>query len=226
MRLPKNSKLFKTLKFALLLTIVGTAGVQAVRFNKDYATTESQAQAADDHESLHDVVVWMMNTPKCRGRQGTELSEVKQKMLAKQIERILTNIGGDRRMQEAFVFLMCQESQYRANARSPAGALGIAQLMPATAQAVATQLSLGKLTQDDLLDSETNIILGYTHFRDLVETYKGNLAKASAAYNGGLAGATIKAMKSGGIGAAETDAYVRTMFDMLEERRIALASKE
>lgn len=217
----------KSFKLALAIIFVGTVSVQAAKFSQTPAQEKAATiQTTDDAESLHDVVVWMMSTPKCKGRQSTELSEVKQKMLAKQIERILTNIGGDRRAQEAFVFLMCQESQYRSNARSPAGALGIAQLMPATAQAVANQLNLGKLTQEDLLDSETNIILGYTHFRDLVQTYSGNLAKASAAYNGGPAGATIKAMRTGGIGAAETDAYVRSMFDMLEERRIALASKE
>lgn len=219
----------------VIVTAVGTSALVSVGllsffFNSNASSkpTAPVAKAAEVHfsEPIHDVVIWMMNTPKCKGRSGTELSEVSQKILAKKIDRILTGIGGDRRTQEAFVFLMCQESQYRTNAKSPVGALGIAQLMPATAQSVADQLQLGKLTNEDLFDSETNILLGYTHFKDLVEKYNGNLAKASAAYNGGPAGATIKAMKTGGVGAAETDAYVRSMFDMLEERRIALASKD
>jgi hypothetical protein len=197
----------------------------ACKSSTQAATSATKTTDYSTNESISDVVVWMMNTPKCKGRSGNELSEVKQKMLAKQIDRILTQIGGDRRAQEAFVFLMCQESQYRTNAKSPVGAIGVAQLTPATAQSVADQLKLGKLTQDDLFDSETNILLGYTHFKELVVQYNGNLAKASAAYNGGPAGATIKAMKTGGIGAAETDAYVRSMFDMLEERRIALSGK-
>jgi hypothetical protein len=32
-------------------------------------------------------------------------------------------------------------------------------------------------------------------------------------------------MKTGGVGAAETDAYVRSMFDMQEELRIARGNK-
>lgn len=188
--------------------------------------TQSTSQVKETtQESLQEVTIWMMNTDKCRGSSKNANSEVSQVMLGRKIDRILTQIGGDRRIQEGFILLMCQESQYRANARSPVGAIGIAQLMPATAQAVADQLKLGKLTQDDLLDSETNILLGYVHFKDLVDKYNGNLAKASAAYNGGPSGSTIKAMKSGGVGAAETDAYVRSMFDMQEELRIARETK-
>ena len=176
-------------------------------------------------ESLAEVTIWMMNTPKCSGSKTNALSEVKKTMLARQIDRILTTVGGDRRTQEAFIFLMCQESQYRTNLTSPAGAKGIAQMMPATAQAEADNLKMGKLTPDDLFDAEINILLGYTHFKGLAASYNGNLAKASAGYNGGPAGSTLKAMKNGGLGAQETDAYVRSMYDMSEERRIAKLEK-
>ena len=177
-------------------------------------------------ETLAEVTIWMMNTPKCSGSKSNGLSEVKKTMLARQIDRILTSIGGDKRTQEAFIFLMCQESQYRSGLTSPAGAKGVSQLMPATAQAEADELNMGKLTSDDLMDNEINILIGYTHFKKLAASYNGNLAKASAAYNGGPAGSTIKAMKSGGLGAQETDAYVRSMFDMQEERRIAKLEKQ
>jgi hypothetical protein len=177
-------------------------------------------------ETLAEVTIWMMNTPKCTGSKNNGLSEVKKAMLSRQIDRILGSIGGDRRTQEAFIFLMCQESQYRTNLTSTAGAKGIAQMMPATAQAEADNLKMGKLTSDDLFDSEINILLGYTHFKGLAATYNGNLAKASAAYNGGSNGSTLKAMKNNsGVGAQETDAYVRSMFDMQEEHRIAKLEK-
>jgi hypothetical protein len=192
------------------------------------STVTEQPVVAEEvvtEETLADVTVWMMNTPKCSGNKNNALSEVKKTMLARQIDRILTTVGGDRRTQEAFIFLMCQESQYRTNLTSSAGAKGIAQMMPATAQSEADELKMGKLTPDDLFDAEINILLGYTHFKRLVANYNGNLAKASAAYNGGPAGTTLKAMKNGGLGAQETDAYVRSMFDMQEERRIAKIEK-
>ncbi len=214
-------------KLLLLATTYSIAtACSAILPNPVNAVDAKANSTADEHsESLEEVTIWMMNTPKCKGIGKNTISEVGQNVLSRKIDRILTSIGGDRRIQEGFILLMCQESQYRANARSHVGALGIAQLMPATAQSVADQLKLGKLTQDDLLDSETNILLGYTHFKDLVEKYNGNLAKASAAYNGGPSGSTIKAMKTGGVGAAETDAYVRSMFDMQEELRIARGNK-
>lgn len=210
------------IKFKSMFLAICVAAVSCGKVKPSGQSVEFKEQIKEaKQESLQEVAVWMMNTNKCKGGGKNANSEVTQIMLGRRIDRILTHEGGDRRVQEGFILLMCQESQYRANAKSHAGAIGIAQLMPGTAQSVADQLKLGKLTQEDLLDSETNILLGYIHFKDLVEKYNGNIAKASAAYNGGPSGATIKAMKTGGVGAAETDAYVRSMFDMQEELRIA-----
>ena len=216
--------LFASLLLVVMYLFGGKESGLNAKSNLEVVTAAPVAPVKE--ETLAEVTIWMMNTPKCSGRKENALSEVKKNMEAKKIDRILTQIGGDRRVQEGFIFLVCQESQYRANAKSPAGAIGIAQMMPATAQAEADKLNMGKLTSDDLLDSEINILLGYTHFKGLVDNYNGNIAKASAAYNGGPAGSTLKAMKNGGLGAQETDAYVRSMYDMSEERRIAKIEKD
>ena len=215
-----TSKKFLLFLVALTLSIV-VYGAYCKVPSSPAAIIESKEQPK---ETLAEVTVWMMNTPKCSGRKENALSEVKKSTEAKKIDRILNNVGGERQVQEGFIFLMCQESQYRSNAKSPAGALGITQMMLPTAQAEADKLEMGKLTPEDLLDSEISILLGYTHFKGLVELYNGNIAKASASYNGGTSGSTIKAMKSsGGLGAQETDAYVRSIFDMQEEKRIAFS---
>lgn len=175
-----------------------------------------------EKESLQDIVMWMMDQPKCQGSKATLPSQAQRVIRARQVDRILSQIGGDRHVQEAFIALMCKESQYRPTVRSPAGAMGIAQLMPATAQAEADKVNLGKLTPDDLNDPEINIFLGYQHFKSLAEKYNGNIARAYAAYNGGPAGATVTSMiRGGGRGVHETDDYVAQLFDMKEELRIA-----
>lgn len=223
---------FKKITSMLVAVFVGTLLVtlglyyygQSI-YNSALNSHNSDKVVVKEEEKISDVVLWMMNQPKCRGAKANELSEAKRNVLAHQIERILTNIGGDIREQQAFVWLLCQESQFKSNARSQSSAVGISQMILGTAQAEAERLKLGKITLDDLLDTETSITLGYSHFHYLAGQFDGNLAKIGASYNGGSNGSTMRALKTGGLGAHETDAYVTSMFDMTEELRIAKQKK-
>lgn len=73
------------------------------------------------------------------------------------------------------------ESGFRSDARSPKGALGLMQLMPATAAAL--------LASDDieraLVDPATNVKAGSSLLRRLIDQYPGRLDLALAAYNAG-----------------------------------------
>ncbi|HEY3698769.1 MAG TPA: transglycosylase SLT domain-containing protein [Spongiibacteraceae bacterium] len=77
-----------------------------------------------------------------------------------------------------------QESAFMADARSPVGALGLMQLMPATARQIARNQH-AHISIDQLLQPETNIRLGSTYLRDLWQRYNGNRVLATAAYNAG-----------------------------------------
>jgi soluble lytic murein transglycosylase len=76
-----------------------------------------------------------------------------------------------------------QESLYRANARSSAGALGLMQLRRGTAQDVAARLGAGGV--GDLLDPAVNVRLGSAELERLLARYQEQLAPALAAYNAG-----------------------------------------
>lgn len=81
--------------------------------------------------------------------------------------------------------LIRQESRYDQEAVSSAGALGLMQLMPRTAQEVAKKA--GKSHQKSWLISrpEHNIALGSRYIKQLVDRYDGNYAMALAGYNAG-----------------------------------------
>jgi soluble lytic murein transglycosylase-like protein len=74
------------------------------------------------------------------------------------------------------------ESAYNPNAKSPAGARGLMQLMPATAK---------RYGVTDILDPEQNLSGGARYLRDLLELFENNMRLAVAAYNAGE-GAVLK----------------------------------
>ena len=78
-----------------------------------------------------------------------------------------------------------RESAFDANIESGAKALGLMQLIPPTAKAVGKKLGLSKLGKYDILKPKTNIQLGSAYLKELLDRFKGNYAKASAAYNAG-----------------------------------------
>jgi len=102
--------------------------------------------------------------------------------------------------------LVWQESRWNAQALSPKGAMGLAQLMPATAR------DLGVNPADPI----SNLNGGARYLRQLLDLFDGNVEKALAAYNAGPG----RVRNAGGIPAiAETQAYVTSIV-----RRIASSS--
>ena len=78
--------------------------------------------------------------------------------------------------------LIRQESRFDRDAVSSAGALGLMQLMPATARGLARNR---RLSSESILTPELNIRLGVQHLAGLFRRFKGEHDKAIAAYNGG-----------------------------------------
>ncbi|MGH7154953.1 MAG: lytic transglycosylase domain-containing protein, partial [Acetobacteraceae bacterium] len=82
--------------------------------------------------------------------------------------------------------LIRQESSFDHGVVSPAGARGLMQLMPATADEVSRQVGGPPATPVSLLtDPAQNMKLGGTYFRGLLSHFDGSLPLAIAAYNAG-----------------------------------------
>jgi soluble lytic murein transglycosylase len=81
--------------------------------------------------------------------------------------------------------LIRQESQFEEKARSPAGALGLMQLMPRTAKEVARKRGWAHRTDWLTSRPEHNVLLGSAFLNDLLARYDGAVPMALAAYNAG-----------------------------------------
>jgi len=96
------------------------------------------------------------------------------------------NHANNRELDPSVIYgVMRRESLFDPLAKSRVGALGLMQLMPATARSVANSLGLKKLKQADILKVENNINLGTQYFRSVMNRFDNNVSLAAAAYNAG-----------------------------------------
>jgi soluble lytic murein transglycosylase len=79
-----------------------------------------------------------------------------------------------------------QESEFQPLVKSHAGARGLMQLMPRTAQLVARRYGVNTHNTDKLInDPAHNVALGEAHLGELLEVYRGSYLLTFAAYNAG-----------------------------------------
>ena len=77
------------------------------------------------------------------------------------------------------------ESNFNPNVVSSSKAIGLMQLMDATAEELARKLDISFEKESSLYDPELNIKLGTKYFSDLLKEYKQNTLLALTSYNAG-----------------------------------------
>lgn len=108
--------------------------------------------------------------------------------------------------------LIATESGFDAQAVSPKGAMGLMQLMPATAQRYGVAADKRSTIEKKLFDPRINIAAGSRYLGDLIAMFPGQIELALAAYNAGegavqRAGNKIPNYK-------ETQNYVQTVLQL------------
>ena len=99
---------------------------------------------------------------------------------------LVSEYGQKRQLEPARIMaIMRSESAFVTDARSGAGALGLMQLMPATARETAQQIGLKYKSSRALYEPRTNIALGSAYLTRVIRRFGGSFVMASAAYNAG-----------------------------------------
>lgn len=119
--------------------------------------------------------------------------------------------------------LMAAESGFDIDAVSPKGAVGLMQLMPATAERYGVRADAKQTVAHKLTDPRINIAAGSRYFSDLLKMFDGSMELALAAYNAGegavqRAGRRIPDYR-------ETQNYVKTVMQLYAHLKPSAVSR-
>ncbi len=145
------------------------------------------------------------------------LSPARRAVIADQMVRIAMSHDVPHEYREAFIGVVCLESRFNTEAKSTAGALGLAQIMPQYAQNFANLCKMGTLAPDDVRDPEVNLRLGACLYFNLLDHFQGNRVLAGAAYNSGMDSKTTKAIGKLSTGHPETSGWLTKFFALDEQ---------
>jgi len=101
-------------------------------------------------------------------------------------ENYIDTASAKKSLDKAWVLAVIrQESAFSVDAESHAGALGLMQLMPATARGTAKRMKRKSPRRQDLLTPATNIDIGTSYLKTVYERLNDNPVLAISAYNAG-----------------------------------------
>lgn len=101
-------------------------------------------------------------------------------------KNFITTYGDYHQIPPALIYAVIrQESGFREDVVSPAGARGLMQVLPSTAKAIASQKHIKLKHKDELFSSDKNIRLGTAYLSHLAQHFNHHFILIAAAYNAG-----------------------------------------
>ena len=110
------------------------------------------------------------------------LPQLERSLHPQRFEEVFRSVAGQRQLpQELLQGLAKQESRFTPTVHSAAGAVGLMQLMPATA----AELAGGPVSTSELETPDRNVALGSLYLQGLLRQWQGDPLAAVASYNAG-----------------------------------------
>lgn len=172
-----------TLAAILLLSSIGGAARRAAAKDEpgsaSWNTSFNDAVSARRAGDLRDRELQAMQAELDRANLIIEHSSTYQ--ISADLAAAIYDIALSEQLEPELAFrLVRAESGFVQRAKSGAGAVGYAQIMPATARFYESGL-----TYEQLFERDTNLRVGFRYLHDLLERYDGDLRMALLAYNRG-----------------------------------------
>ena len=110
-----------------------------------------------------------------------------QNIYPKKYEEYVEKYAEENNIDPLLIFSIIKaESNFKENAESSSGAVGLMQLMEETAKEIAESMDEPILEKEDLKEAKTNIKIGIKYYSILQKNYDGNMLLALTSYNAGI----------------------------------------
>lgn len=187
----------------LLAGITGAAVSDWVACSKTSIPVFAKAKVSDDSAELSAYIVKMMLIV------DADLSDVKKKMVVRSVVNVANDTYSSLEDKKRFVRVIAIESKFDTNAKSSAGAIGLAQIMPQYAHEFSKDCDVSEFRDSDLSYSDVNLVIGACRLKSLIKLYPEGMARVLVAYNAGTASAQMKQLEGlANIANVETSSYV------------------
>jgi soluble lytic murein transglycosylase len=118
--------------------------------------------------------------------QGLGLPQANRLSYPKGFQEFVTPYAKKYGVDELLVYsIIREESRFQKDVVSPADAVGLMQLIPPTARAVARQIGINGFTTAMLTIPKINIEMGIFYFKQVLDQFNGDIELAMASYNAG-----------------------------------------
>ena len=125
-------------------------------------------------------------SPFFQNQASVDLAKLRKYLYPLHYEHLVEKYAEQYEVEPALIYAMIlEESRYRTDAISWAGAIGLMQIMPSTGKEIARQLNIRRFRSSMLKDPEVNIRMGTKYIGYLNSIFDDNAMLVSGAYNGG-----------------------------------------
>lgn len=138
------------------------------------------------YDKAREVADKALLSPSFENQASTDLTKLRQRLYPLHYEQLVKKYAKQYKVDTSLIFAMIlEESRYRKDAISWAGAIGLMQIMPATGRQLARELKIRRFRTSMLKDPEINIRMGTKYIGYLNSIFDGNAMLVTGAYNGG-----------------------------------------
>ncbi len=138
------------------------------------------------YDEAREVAEQALKNPAFANPDAVDAKQLRQVLYPRYYERLIEKYAKTYEVDAYLMFAMIlEESRYRADAVSWAGAIGLMQIMPATGKELARQLKIRRFRASMLKRPEVNIRMGAKYIAYLNSLFDGDAMLVTGAYNGG-----------------------------------------
>lgn len=138
------------------------------------------------YDKAREIADMALHSTSFKYQASDELAKFRKKLYPLHYEALVEKYAKEYGVDKALIYAMIlEESRYRTDAISWAGAIGLMQIMPATGRELAQKLKISRFRSSMLKIPSVNIQMGTKYIDELNDMFDGNAMLVSGAYNGG-----------------------------------------